>query len=101
MHLLRRLQAMLATRTRQLAGRERSRRGPLHDWTDAELYRVWTASAAELLRALDAEQIGTATEARRHLLTEIERRYPQETAAWLTSDAILTNEPPRFLLPDH
>lgn len=78
-----------------------SKYGVLSDWTDAEIYRVWCATATELLKALYAEQAGhtaTAAEARQYLLAEIERRYPGATAAWLSSDAILYGEPPRFLL---
>ncbi|MFI5693924.1 hypothetical protein ACIA58_18910 [Kribbella sp. NPDC051586] len=69
----------------------------LADWSDAELYRVWRATGTELLRALGADRTATAAEAREHLLAEIERRYPAETAAWLASDAIFSGEGPRFL----
>ena len=67
------------------------------DWTDAELYSVWCATATELLQALHVEHTTTAAEARQYLLAEIERRHPAETAAWLNSDAILSGEPPHFL----
>jgi hypothetical protein len=78
-------------------------RGQLPDWTDAELYKVWRATSEELLNALYTEQADhtmTASEARRHLLAEIEHRYPRATAAWLASDALLSGEPPQFLLHD-
>ena len=71
----------------------------LASWSDAQLYSVWCATGTELLRALHAEHTATAAEARKHLLAEIERRHPTETAAWLKSDAILSGEPPRFLKP--
>lgn len=75
----------------------------LSGWTDAELYKVWCATAAELLTALHADETDhtvTAAEARRYLLAEIERRHPSATAAWLSSDALLYGRPPRFLLHD-
>lgn len=75
--------------------------GPVADWTDAELYKVWCATSTELLKAVHAERSDrtmTAADARRYLLAEIERRHPRATATWLASDAILTGEPPRFLL---
>lgn len=80
-----------------------SARGQLSEWSDAELYKVWCATAAELLKALEAEHADntvTAARARQHLLAEIERRHPRATAAWLASDAILSGEPPTFLLHD-
>jgi hypothetical protein len=73
----------------------------LDDWTDAELYSVWRATETELHKALHIECTDhtlTAAEARQHLLAELERRHPRETAAWLASDAILTGEPPTFLV---
>jgi len=73
--------------------------GTLADWSDAELYSVWRATAAELLRGPRAERTAITAEARKYLLTEIERRYPTETAAWLTSDTIMSGEPPFFLRP--
>ncbi|MET9315129.1 hypothetical protein ABZX12_25220 [Kribbella sp. NPDC003505] len=72
----------------------------LADWSDAELYSVWRAIGAELVRALRAEHTATAAEARQYLLTEIERRHPLETAAWLGSDALLSGAAPDFLTSD-
>jgi hypothetical protein len=72
----------------------------LADWSDAELYSVWRATGAELVRALHAEHTATAAEARQYLLTEIERRHPLETAAWLESDALRTGGAPDFLKSD-
>jgi hypothetical protein len=102
---------MLTAAVRLLIGRsakvvDRSRAGmpaggQLSDWTDAELYSVWRATGAELLKALHAEHADhtlTAAGARQYLLAEVERRHPRETAAWLTSAAVLSGEPPTFLL---
>ena len=72
----------------------------LADWSDAELYSVWRATGAELFLALHAEHTATAAEARQYLLTEIERRHPLETAAWLESDALRTGGAPHFLKSD-
>ncbi|HEY3514017.1 MULTISPECIES: hypothetical protein [Kribbella] len=103
------IRSILAAAARSLTqGRPRtqpdsSKYGVLSDWTDAELYKVWCATAVELLKALrteEADHTGTAAEARRYLLAEIERRHPAATASWLASDAILYGEPPRFLLHD-
>ncbi|MGW7680790.1 hypothetical protein ACWGID_08650 [Kribbella sp. NPDC054772] len=104
------IRSRLAAATRSLMrGRPRrpqadpSKYGVLSDWTDAELYKVWCATAAELLKALrteEADHTDTAAEARRYLLAEIEHRHPAATAAWLASDAILYGEPPKFLLRD-
>lgn len=68
------------------------------DWSDAELYAVWCSTGTELVRALQAHRVGTAAEARRYLLSEIERRHPASASAWLSSDAVLSGEPPHFLL---
>ncbi len=102
---------MLTAAVRMLAGRSTndaeqsqaatSAGGQLSDWTDSELYSVWCATRTELLKALRAEHTDhtlTAAEARQYLLTELERRHPRETSAWLTSDAILSGEPPKFLM---
>lgn len=73
----------------------------MSDWADSELYAVWCATGAELLKAVDTDDTDhtlTAAEARRYLLTEIEHRHPRETAAWLTSGAILSGAPPTFLV---
>jgi hypothetical protein len=59
---------------------------------------VWCATGAELLKALPAEHTHTAAEARRYLLAEIERRHPDEAAAWLTTSTALAGAPPRFLV---
>jgi hypothetical protein len=94
----------LVAAVRSLTGRKPAAHGPLTEWTDAEVYRVWCATGAELLKALEAEQTDhtvTAAEAREHLLAEIERRYPQATATWLASDAILSGQPPHFLRPNN
>lgn len=77
---------------------ELAARRELRDWADSELYSVWCASAAEVLDALPAGQTATAAEARQYLLAEIERRHPRDARAWLKSEAILTGEPPAFLL---
>lgn len=107
----RNIRSMLTAAVRLLMGRNtkdatRSRAGlpaggQLSDWTDAELYSVWCATGAELLKALRAEHTDhtlTAADARQYLLAELERRHPRETADWLASAAILSGEPPTFLL---
>jgi len=71
---------------------------PLTSWSDGELYSVWCATDNEVLRATKSDRTATAARARDHLLAEIERRYPTQTAAWLTSQAALSGAPPRFLL---
>jgi hypothetical protein len=71
---------------------------PLTSWSDSELYSVWCATDNEVLRATKSDRTATAARARDHLLAEIERRYPTQTAAWLTSHAALNGAPPRFLL---
>jgi hypothetical protein len=75
----------------------------LRDWSDAELYKVWRATGTELVRAVGTSSVpdtATAAEARAHLLAEIERRYPRETATWIRSRGVLGGAPPRFLI-DH
>ncbi|WP_406047754.1 hypothetical protein [Kribbella sp. NBC_00889] len=67
-------------------------------WSDAELYAVWVATDAEVVRESQSGYTGTAARARDLLLSEIARRRPAETAAWLSSDNALNGEPPRFLL---
>jgi hypothetical protein len=67
----------------------------LHTWTDTQLYAVWCATADELRRTTHA---ATAARARELLLAEIERRYPRQTAGWLSSPGALTGQPPDFLL---
>lgn len=94
----RRIWSRFGSAVRSVVRRNTGAERPLRDWTDVELYRVWCASTTELLRALNAEQTTTATDARRHLLAEIERRHPVETARWLRSDAVLSGDPPRFLI---
>ncbi|MER7246950.1 hypothetical protein [Kribbella sp. NPDC000426] len=74
------------------------RDGYLETWTDEELYSVWQATSTRLAEAA-GEQATTAAQARHLLLAEIERRHPDETHAWLSSDAALNGEPPRFLQP--
>lgn len=67
-------------------------------WSDAELYAVWVATDAEVVRESQSDYTETAARARDLLLSEIARRHPAETAAWLRSDNALKGEPPRFLL---
>lgn len=97
-----RLLAELRAALRRNGGGQRraelAARRELRDWADSELYSVWCASAAEVLEALHAGQTATAAEARQYLLAEIERRHPRDARAWLASDAVLTGEPPAFLL---
>ncbi len=71
--------------------------GALEAWADTELYAVWRATKSEFARATEAEQAVTAARARQLLLAEIERRYPTQTKAWLSSAAAVTGEPPEFL----
>jgi hypothetical protein len=99
MDAYRRIWSVLAARVR-LRKRGTTAREPLRDQTDAELYRVWSASTAELRKALNPEQTGSATQGRRYLLVEIERCHPRETAHWLSFAAILSDEPPKFLIRD-
>lgn len=72
--------------------------GHLDTWTDGELYSVWQATTIRVAEAT-GEQATTAADARRLLLGEIERRYPEETRDWMSADAALNGEPPRFLWP--
>ncbi|TCC45613.1 hypothetical protein E0H75_28180 [Kribbella capetownensis] len=67
-------------------------------WSDAELYAVWVATDAEVVRESQSDYTETAARARDLLLSEIARRRPAETAAWLRSNNALKGEPPRFLL---
>ena len=67
-------------------------------WSDAELYAVWVATDAEVVRESQSDYTETAARARDLLLSEIARRRPAETAAWLGSNSALEGEPPRFLL---
>lgn len=69
----------------------------LEKWSESELYAVWCASKTEIDRTVGAARAVTAARARQLLLAEIERRYPTQTCAWLSSDAALTGEPPHFL----
>lgn len=71
--------------------------GELVKWTDSELYAVWCATSTEIHQAAEPTRTVTAAQARQLLLAEIERRHPARTSAWLSSDAALTGEPPRFL----
>ncbi|MEU8223700.1 hypothetical protein [Kribbella sp. NPDC048915] len=105
MDVHRSVRSVLAAALRRVVRRRAPGAGPadtrLHDWTDTELYSVWCATGTELLKAVPAEDAGrtlTASEARRYLITEIERRRPREASAWLTSSSALSGEPPRFLL---
>lgn len=66
-------------------------------WTDSALYAVWLATKAEITKATDAPHAATAARARQLLLAEIERRYPVQTEAWLSSEGAITGEPPEFL----
>ncbi|HZX07897.1 hypothetical protein [Kribbella sp.] len=94
------IRSRLAAAVRSLVRRsDPSHYGVLSDWTDAELYKVWCATAAELLKA-QSEHTAAAVAARQYLLAEIECRHPRATAAWLSSDRLLYGEPPRFLLHD-
>jgi len=70
----------------------------LDTWSDAELYAVWCATDAEVVRESQSGHTETAARARDLLLSEIARRRPAETAAWLSSNNALKGEPPRFLL---
>ena len=71
--------------------------GALATWTDPELYAVWKATRTEITRATEAQQAVTAARARQLLLAEIERRYPAQTRAWMSSQAAIAGEPPEFL----
>ncbi|TCC64095.1 hypothetical protein E0H73_06625 [Kribbella pittospori] len=70
----------------------------LAKWSDAELYAVWVATDAEVVRESQSDYTETAARARDLLLSEIARRRPAETAVWLRSNNALKGEPPRFLL---
>lgn len=72
--------------------------GALDRWTDSELYAVWCATEKEAHLLAETRGALTAARARDLLLSEIERRYPSMTAAWLSSESALMGEPPRFLL---
>ncbi|WBQ03389.1 hypothetical protein [Kribbella sp. CA-293567] len=67
-------------------------------WSDAELYAVWCSSLASISRPSGSGQKVTVASAREYLLTEFERRHPEEVSAWLNSGAGLAGDPPRFLL---
>lgn len=88
----RRRAATPATNVAQVIGIE------LTTWSDAQLHAVWCATADELRRAAHSDDAATAARARELLLTEIERRHPQQTATWLASPEALTGQPPDFLL---
>jgi len=72
--------------------------GDLEKWSDAQLYAVWCATDAEVVRKDESDHTQTAARARDLLLSEIAHRRPAETETWLNSDAALNGEPPRFLL---
>ncbi|MFK4088107.1 hypothetical protein ACI2LF_28610 [Kribbella sp. NPDC020789] len=66
---------------------------PLSEMTAAELCLAWRRSFGELRRA---DHWSATIDVRRAYLDELERRYPDEFAAWLASGPRAASDPGRF-----
>lgn len=87
------LTAVPELETAELEGTELDSAAPLSEMTAAELCLAWRRSFTELKRS---EHWSATIDVRRAYLDELERRFPEEFAAWMASGPRAASDPGRF-----
>jgi hypothetical protein len=70
----------------------------LSEMTDEELCLAWRRSFKHLESSVDSDRRTVMADVRRAYLDELERRHPEEFAAWLASGPRAAGDPARFLI---
>jgi hypothetical protein len=73
-------------------------RQTLSELTDEELCLAWRRSFRQLQVATESERRLVMSDVRRAYLDELERRHPEEFAAWIGSGARAAGDPAKFFI---